>query len=128
MNKEQEELLSDAYWSYAIPLIRQFREDTKGLREWATIEGTGCCTKPKFINKIKTDNEFAKQCGVVYEERKLSEEERIEMIRPYGMDALIRKVREIWMEENNVPKLAISITYNNKTIESYEQRTKRVIK
>jgi hypothetical protein len=48
----------------------------------------------------------------VYEERKLSEEERIEMIRrPYGMDALIHAV--FWLQ-------CTSITYNNKTIESYE--------
>jgi hypothetical protein len=126
MNKEQEELLSDAYKNYTQTKIVKNDDGTE-----IHISPAGHynrLSKEDFIKKIKTDNEFAKQCGVVYEERKLSEEERIEMIRPYGMDALIRKVREIWMEENNVPKLAISITYNNKTIESYEQRTKRVIK
>ena len=107
MNKEQEELLNDAYKNYLI-------EDAKVLPNMSKekmAEMGFRLSKEEFINKIKTDDEFAKKWGVVYEERKLSEEERIEMIRPYGMDALIHAV--FWLQ-------CISITYNNKTIESYE--------
>jgi hypothetical protein len=110
MNKEQLELLSDAYKNYTQTKIVKNDDGTE-----IHISPAGHynrLSKEDFIKKIKTDNEFAKQCGVVYEERKLSEEERIEMIRrPYGMDALIHAV--FWLQ-------CTSITYNNKTIESYE--------
>jgi thymidylate synthase len=37
------------------------------------------------------------------------------MIRPFGMDALIPEAREKWMEENSIPKRAISLMWNQRS-------------
>ena len=77
-------------------------------------------TQEEFINKIKTDKEFSKTWDLKIEERELSERERIEMIQPFGMDALVPEVRKKWMEENNIPTKLITIKYKDKKIEVYE--------
>jgi len=77
-------------------------------------------TKEEFINKCKTDTEFSEEWGLKIEERELSKEERVALIQPYGMDALIPKAREEWMKRNNIPTKLITVTYKDKTIESYE--------
>jgi thymidylate synthase len=51
--------------------------------------------------------------------RELSLEERVEMIRPFGMDALIPEAREKWMEENNIPKRAISLMWNQRSVDTF---------
>lgn len=51
--------------------------------------------------------------------RELSLEERIEMIRPFGMDALIPEAREKWMEENSIPKRAISLMWNQRSVDTF---------
>jgi thymidylate synthase len=50
--------------------------------------------------------------------RELSLEERVEMIRPFGMDALIPEAREKWMEENSIPKRAISLMWNQRSVDT----------
>ena len=47
--------------------------------------------------------------------RELSEEERIELIRPYGFDALILSARTKFMDENNIPKYALSLLWNQRS-------------
>jgi thymidylate synthase len=51
--------------------------------------------------------------------RELSLKERIEMIQPFGMDALIPEAREKWMEENNIPKRAISLMWNQRSVDTF---------
>jgi thymidylate synthase len=51
--------------------------------------------------------------------RELSLEERVEMIRPFGMDALIPEAREKWMEENSIPKRAISLMWNQRSVDTF---------
>ena len=53
----------DAYKNYRKTIGKEFFENTKELRKWATVEGPGGYTQEEFINKIKTDDEFAKQWG-----------------------------------------------------------------
>ena len=53
----------DAYKNYRKTIIKEFFENTKELRKWATVEGPGGYNKEEFINKIKTDDEFAKRWG-----------------------------------------------------------------
>jgi hypothetical protein len=133
MNKEQKELLSDVYKNFQ--KTYQFEKDANHILpdKWMTMSNdfmnASILSQEEFTNKIKTDNEFAKQWGVVYEERELSLEERCEYdskkdnVRNTWKQALItfssKEVKK-WLDEKNVPKRAISITYNNKTIESYE--------
>lgn len=49
--------------------------------------------------------------------RELSFEERLELIQPYGMDALNPEAREKWMEENNIPTRAISLMFNMRSVD-----------
>ena len=53
----------DCYNFYRKTIGREFFENTKELRKWACVEGPGGYTKEEFINKIKTNDEFAKKWG-----------------------------------------------------------------
>ena len=108
MNSEKyNQIIDEAYKNY--------------MNNWPSkIPRIGPCLKEEFINKIKTDDEFSKTWDLKIEERALSERERIEMIQPFGMDALVPEVRKKWMEKNNVPTKLITITYNNETVEVYQ--------
>jgi hypothetical protein len=84
-------------------------------------------SQEEFIDKCKTDTEFSEKWGLKIEERELSLEERYHIWftnnYEYGM--------ERYFDPNNIPKFddiyyeptptkLITITYNDKTIESYE--------
>ena len=136
MNKEQKELLSDAYNMFQKTC--QFEEDANHILpdKWMTMSNdfmnAGILSQEEFTNKIKIDIEFAKQWGVVYEERELSLQERYQLLRANGLcpkytfeiedeKPIPNKLSKTeWYDKYNIPKLAITITYNNKTIESYE--------
>jgi hypothetical protein len=113
MNKEQQELLDDAYNRYRATIIKEFYEDTKELRKWATVEGPGGHTKEEFINKCKTDTEFSEKWGLKIEERELTWDESNE----YYNNHQSLKVPYLGLK---VPTKLITITYNDKAIESYE--------
>jgi hypothetical protein len=113
MNKEQQELVGDAYKNYE--------------KWWKSYSPGGApipLSKEKFINKIKTDNEFANKWGLTIEERDLSLEERAKWLEDNkGYDLLVGNldhdhIREVVEEES--PTKLITISYNDKTIESYE--------
>jgi hypothetical protein len=119
MNKEQQELLDEAYNRYRATIIKEFYEDTKELRKWATVEGPGGHTKEEFINKCKTDSEFSEKWGLNIEEREL------DMMERWKIADLTPNMTEIdfanyMCNKYNVPTKLITITYNDKTIESYE--------
>jgi hypothetical protein len=114
MNKEQQELLDDAYNRYRATIIKEFYEDTKELRKWATVEGPGGHTKEEFIDKCKTDTEFSETWGLKIEERELTWDESNE----YYNNHQSLKVPYLGLK---VPTRLITITYNEKTIESYKQ-------
>jgi hypothetical protein len=81
-------------------------------------------TKEEFINKCKTDTEFSQRWGLKIEQRELSLEERAKWLQDNkGYDLLVGNldhdhIREVVEEE--APTKLITITYNDKTIESYE--------
>jgi hypothetical protein len=136
MNKEQQELLDEAYKNYLF------------TSEWFPISGVGggfigtkansveIMTQGLFINICKTDNEFAKTWGLKIEERELSfnSRYRIGKYQPYniegkvefenGLDYITESQFENFhnkeMDKLNIPTKLITITYNDKTIESYE--------
>ena len=130
MNKEQEELLdvahknyvdqtmfsSDPTWFKAVPCMDRMRGELKiGYRQYA---------KEEFINKCKTDSEFSERWGLKIEERELSLEERYDWFTKTYNKNLTRSTNQYDMEDilntNNIPTKSITITYNDKTIESYE--------
>jgi hypothetical protein len=115
MNKEQQELLNEAYKNY-----KTKTEIMMGHGFHGTL-----LSQEEFINKIKTDDEFSQRWRLKIEERELSFNERIKHIvnslesnAPLLMENDDKTIQ--WLDKNNVPTKLITITYNDKTIESYE--------
>jgi len=76
-------------------------------------------TKEEFINKCKTDTEFSERWGLKIEEREL------DMMERWKIADLTPNMEEFdfanyMCDKHNVPTKLITITYNDKTIESYE--------
>ncbi len=102
MNNEQQELLGEAYKNY----FHKTPSIATGL------------TQEEFINKIKTDDEFANKWGLRIEERELSEDERYELCA--AQKSKMTAISEEDYIKYNIPTKLITVTYNDKTIESYE--------
>jgi hypothetical protein len=110
MNKEQQELLDEAYKNYSMSYKdgHEFYEDEMIKRSY---------TQEEFINKCKTDSEFSGRWGLKIEERELSLEERNNY---YTSNYLGLDETKENLDKMGIPTKLITITYNNKTIESYE--------
>jgi hypothetical protein len=133
MNNEQQELLNEAYEKYYATLIDSitFSERGKHFKSNGLEFNSGYpnyvhYSKEEFINKCKTNPEFSEKWGLKIEERELNLEERYTIARQY---ALCPKYSNIGLEsctieehyaKYKVPTKLITITYNDKTIESYE--------
>jgi hypothetical protein len=143
MNKEQQELLDEAYKNYTkYPLATIHDHRTNILYQnrdkgWCVLNGrsmvsphpTRHLTQQEFINKCKTDTVFSERWGLKIEERELFRLERINV-------AIEKKIThktahltkdfdyQKWCDEQNIPTKLITITYNDKTIESYERNIK----
>jgi hypothetical protein len=116
MNKEQEgiiELVGQEYtkWFYdnAVPSV-----SGKPI-----LNGEGILTRGGFINKCKTNPEFSEKWGLNIEEREL------DMMERWKIADLTPNMTEIdfanyMCNKYNVPTKLITITYNDKIIESYE--------
>jgi hypothetical protein len=130
MNKEQQELLDGAYENYLkgghIKWLNQMEVNTPDGKMNIPIP----YTQEEFINKCKTDTEFSQRWGLKIEERDLSLEERsiiaksnhYEVSQNIKMFVRVDEDRTLHknLDEINIPTKLITITYNDKTIESYE--------
>jgi hypothetical protein len=115
MNKEQQELLDEAYKNYSKKMmyhpVENWLDDGNGEKTYRQL------SQEEFINKIKTDVEFSERWGLKIEERELSLEERNKWSWDnWGITCEMESV----LDEQEVPTKLITITYNDKTIESYE--------
>jgi hypothetical protein len=114
MSKEQQGLLDEVYrkyadshkyfvdgWLHVIPMYH---------------------SKETFVNECKTDTEFSEKWGLKIEERELSLEERETLLLEIDDTFRTSTTQEIKLvlDEYNIPTKLITITYNDKTIESYE--------
>jgi hypothetical protein len=136
----------DQCWGY--PILDHVKPTSKEYKRGqinAYLEGKAdrpffYLSKEEFINKCKTDSEFSEKWGLKIEERELRLEERLEIADKFN--PLIREdcltkthhpdeteelkliYRHAWLDSlgpNVVPqRKLITITYNDKTIESYE--------
>jgi len=130
MNKEQQELSDGAYENYLkgghIKWLNQMEVNTPAGKMNIPIP----YTQEEFINKCKTDTEFSQRWGLKIEEREMSLEERsiiaksnhYEVSQNIKMFVRVDEDRTLHknLDENNIPTKLITITYNDKTIESYE--------
>jgi len=133
MNKEQQQIIDEAYENYCTTLVgsitfsdrgKHFKSD--GLEFNSGYPNYVHYAQEEFINKCKTDKEFSQRWGLKIEERELSEGERGLLLQPLGLDPLTKEGRDRLWKENNLPTKLITITYNDKTIESYEFWNKRM--
>jgi hypothetical protein len=139
MNKEQQELLDEAYQNYVKWWEKS--DDSCNLTEeqsnkWLKLIDGGLQWAPfsqeEFINKCKTDTEFSEKWGLKIEERELSLEERVNTFNSKMKNEGIRtQIATVGVDESywrksleetkhDIPTKLITITYNDKTIESYE--------
>ncbi len=126
MNKEQQELLDEAYKNYNKEILRQRelqKKEVERLRSQGKrvrISLIELLSKEEFIEKCKTDQEFSGRWGLKIEEKDLILEERKIHMSKYSNDRIYPDWDEKFLNEKNIPTKLITITYNDKTIESYE--------
>ena len=116
MNNEQQQIIDEVYelyWNSNHDAEKTFQYEGYNIE-------TRRMTKDEFIDMVKTDEEYGRRWGLKIEERELSEGERGLLLQPLGLDPLTKEGRDRLWKENNLPTKLITITYNNKTIESYE--------
>jgi hypothetical protein len=138
MNKEELlESLYNKYLEYTVMGVNDGLDRIEGYLDNCLVEFDGYYehftnpsfqygykphTLEEFINKIKTDEEFSKQWGIKIEERELSLSERIKYKKERG-DRIARTFAAYthqMLDNANIPTRLITITYNDKTIESYD--------
>jgi hypothetical protein len=129
MNKEQQELLDEAFLNYWKKVSVNNEEDCLVKQEEGSfLKEVRALYQQEFINKCKTDSKFSEKWGLKIEERELSLEERIRIYalkegQTYEEFVTNWNTDEQWLEDlsdTTIPTKLIIITYNNKTIESYE--------
>jgi hypothetical protein len=117
-NERYEQIIYEAYQNY----VNQ-NDGVLGRDHLWTLK------KEEFINKCKTDTEFSEKWGFKIEERELSLEERFNIKYPGGKFSIFQENYPNTHKRNNpndlldafdIPTKLITITYNDKTIESYE--------
>jgi hypothetical protein len=121
MNKEQQELLGEAYENYSkkseSQFIPNFEDGTMTIISPASHYNF--LSQEKFINKIKTDTEFSERWGLTIKERELSLEERNDVYKKQW-ESGASELSHDRFNSLNIPTKLITITYNDKTIISYE--------
>jgi len=132
MSKEQQELLDEAYKTYGnMHWLPPFNPKSKLLSEQSVRVIPMEHSKESFINEIKTNPEFSQKWGLKIEERELSLRERVDIfntkMKNEGLRTQIATVgvdEKYWKSslektKHDIPTKLITITYNDKTIESY---------
>jgi hypothetical protein len=132
MSKEQQELLDEVYENYKrFTHSKNEKDGNYGeYSKWGDnplISGVQHLTKGTFIQMIKIDFEFSEKWGLKIEERELSRDERIDLYcKEYtgGVKGKYEPPFDDFIDSKlttrNIPNKLITITYNDKTIESYE--------
>ena len=128
MNKEQQELLDEVYRKYADshwtpPSNPKGKLLSDQLFSVVPMEHS----KESFINKCKTNTEFSEKWGLKIEQRELSWKERSKLLSTeqfyeFGfLSPFTDVIINYYLNQKNIPTKLITITYNDKTIENYEQ-------
>ena len=130
MNKEQQELLDEAYANYITKKRIEF--ETWRERNSDALVNYREDTKELFLKSIKDnkhwfsgEKNFSEKWGLTIEERELSLEERYQIAIPiwkeqYGPLADMLVPTNVDNTPFKIPTKLITITYKNKTTESYE--------
>jgi hypothetical protein len=123
MNKERyNQIINEAYENYS----KEYEKDNSiGMCLFVKrLDGKKTYRKPNkemFVDLCASDKTFSEEWGLKIEERELNYEERIKLFKEKTNRSLTYtlNVRER-LDENGIPTRLITVTYNDKTIESYE--------
>jgi len=109
MNKEQQELLDEAY--------ENFVKSIENNRPEGYVRKV--ITKSEFMKESNFNKDFREYWGLKIEERELSLEERNNVYKRQWEPG-VSELSHDRFNSLNIPTKLITITYNDKTIESYE--------
>ena len=118
------QIIDEAYKNYENKIKLQNNwEVTLRVMDINTIGQQELLSQEEFINKCKTDSEFSEKWGLKIEERELSLKERLNLVSTIIGEEKIRTYEDNLerVDKLNIPTKLITITYNNETIEIYEQ-------
>ena len=118
MNNEQQQIIDEAYENYVNNFEKEWIKRYDPMLGDFNHEGRPM-TQKEFIDKCKTDQDFSEKWELKIEERELSLEERATIWNNTHNPAGNIFTHNQY-DENNIPKRAISLRYNHKTITSYE--------
>ena len=124
MNKEQPDLLDKAYENYS----KEYEKDNSiGMCLLvARLDGKKTYRKPDkemFVGLCTSDKTFSEKWGLKIDERELNTDERNKwfQINLNGNNPLMKSDwKDYELDQQNIPTKLITLTYNDKTIESYE--------
>ena len=111
---------------YAVAIDKAYKNYVNYVWKLSNLE---LLTHEEFINKCQIDDKFGDRWGCKIEIKELSLEERGEwdskkdnVRNTWGQTIQTFTPTEVrtWLNEKNIPTRLITITYNDKTIESYE--------
>jgi hypothetical protein len=109
MNKEQQELLDDAY--------KNFVKSVENNRPAGYVRKV--ITKSDFIKESNFNKDFREYWGLKIEERELSLEERNNVYKRQWEPG-VSELSHDRFNSLNIPTKLITITYNDTKLESYE--------
>jgi len=124
MNKEQRQIIDEAYKNFVKSYTDEDGDIILPPDDYINDNGE-LLSKQEFINKCKTDVKFSETWGLNIEERELSLNERRDISRDklnrmeWADVIKLAHFKETY-DKYNIPTKLITLTYNNKTIESYE--------
>jgi hypothetical protein len=124
MSKEQQELVDDAYENYS----KEYEKDNSiGMCLLvARMDGKKTYRKPNkemFVGLCTSDKTFSEKWGLKIEELELSTQERNEWFQVHlnGNNPFMKSDwKDFELDQQNIPTKLITLTYNNKILESYE--------
>jgi hypothetical protein len=115
MNNEQQQIINEAYGNFIKSYTGKDNEIILPPLDYINDDGN-LMSKNQFITNIKYDYWFSEKWGLKIEERELTWDERHELAETkYQID----DVDDV-LDKEGIPTKLITITYNDKTIESYE--------
>jgi hypothetical protein len=131
MNNEQQQIIDEAYENYLDITDRKWMNSDIGDLDdmiydgYLFIDGDDIRVLKieEFIYIIKEVAEFSEKWGLKIEERELSFEERLKLANvenPNTDNKMVFLDYISALDNRNIPTKLITVTYNDKTIESYE--------
>ena len=125
-NEKMNQIIDEAYKNYNNYMTENFME-TRWCKVELSPDGKSVtgrkCNREEFIIESKIQPGFSEKWGLKIEERELSLKERLNLVSTIIGEEKIRTYEDNLerVDKLNIPTKLITITYNNKTIESYEQ-------